>query len=51
MTYIVGVSEDGREPLAHAVMIYRHGDDVEDDADCDEDLEHEVGHDPVEDVL
>ena len=51
MTYIVCISEDGRQAVAHAVMIYRHGDDVEDDADRDEDLEHEVGHDPVEDVL
>ena len=42
MTYIVCVSEDGREAGAHAVVIYRHGDDVEYDADRDEDLEHEV---------
>ena len=42
MTYIIGVSEAGSESIAHAIVINGHGDDVENDADRDEDLKHEV---------
>ena len=51
VAHVVGDDQRLRQAVAHAVMLDRHRDDVEDDAERDEDLEEEVRDVAVHDVL